>query len=83
MTIIVAPSSTVARHSSSASSERLVSVTTVPPARSGIIEPSHIPVPCMSGQPGMLTGAWPLSCSDFTISGICAASVGTGKPVAA
>ena len=56
MTTAVTPSRSTACHSSCASNDRFVSVTTVPFISSGAIVPSHMPVPCICGQAASHTG---------------------------
>ena len=65
------------------SSPSLELVTTVPPVSSGTIEPSHMPVPCMSGQAAKFTLKAFWAALARMIAGMSAALSGTLKPSAA
>ena len=65
----------VSLNSKSGSNPNCGMVTTHPPASRGIIAPSHIPVPCINGQAGMLTGR--LLDSPFSLITLDRASIST------
>jgi hypothetical protein len=78
MTRRVTRSRSTTRHTSCGSKVRDSSSATVPPDSSMGIAPTHIPVPCMSGQHGMLT-VWPARATAATNGAIPSTVVGTGS----
>ena len=57
--------------------------TTVPPCRSGTIDPSHIPVPCIRGQAARLTGKASAARMASMTAGMSSTPVGALTPMVA